>query len=49
MAECGDEGAVLRPVGGTEPMARVMVGGPGTARVHAGAERIGEALRIELS
>ena len=42
-------GRVLVRFSGTEPLARVMVEGPEIGRVKAGAERIAEALRVELS
>ncbi len=47
--EFGNMGRVLVRFSGTEPLARVMVEGPEIGRVEAGAERIAEALRVELS
>ena len=45
----GEMGRVLVRFSGTEPLARVMVEGPEIGRVKAGAARIAEALRVELS
>ncbi len=45
----GNAGRVLVRFSGTEPLARVMVEGPEIERVKAGAERIAEALRVELA
>jgi phosphoglucosamine mutase len=47
--EFGNMGRVLVRFSGTEPLARVMVEGPEIGRVKDGAERIAEALRVELS
>ncbi len=47
--EFGAMGRVLVRFSGTEPLARVMVEGPEIGRVKDGAERIAEALRVELS
>ena len=47
--EFGSLGRVLVRFSGTEPLARVMVEGPEIGRVQAGAARIAEALRTELS
>ena len=47
--EFGSMGRVLVRFSGTEPLARVMVEGPEIGRVKAGAARIAEALRVELS
>ena len=47
--EFGIMGRVLVRFSGTEPLARVMVEGPEIGRVKAGAERIAEALRVELA
>jgi len=47
--EFGKAGRVLVRFSGTEPLARVMVEGPEIETVKAGAERIAEALRVELS
>ena len=47
--EFGIMGRVLVRFSGTEPLARVMVEGPEIGRVRAGAERIAEALRVELA
>ena len=47
--EFGGMGRVLVRFSGTEPLARVMVEGPEIGRVNAGAARIAEALRVELS
>jgi phosphoglucosamine mutase len=47
-SEFGDAGRVLVRFSGTEPLARVMVEGPDTARVDAWAEGIADAIRLEL-
>jgi phosphoglucosamine mutase len=48
-AEFGDKGRVLVRFSGTEPLARVMVEGPDSARVEFHAHRIADAIRLELS